>query len=429
MKRYYKIKWVLLILSMGLGVSLNATPQEEQKVLKLHDLIKEALEKNPLQKAAEHEVSSHQAMIGPSGSYEDPMFGFEAKNYPVDTWSRRQDGMTGNEISLSQKIPFPGKLSLLKKATTFEYNSKKETLNQKQLDLIKSVKVAYYEFYLAAKKQSILKDQRSVIRQLIVVARNKYTLGSIPQAELLNLQLEEAELINQLLQAEREIQVKKSNLNYFLGRRESLSGRPEDITITPLQFSKLTPESIADKIQNKNPGLKATHYQVQAASKKLTHAKLGYLPDFEFMLAYMYREPSPGNTRGVDMASGKIGLSIPLWAFTKQSEQIKGARAEKAKADALFYEEQNTLLRSTQTLYSELKEAHKRLDLYKTGILPLARQAIASGKSAYQASKLEYTSLLNLVQQRFQAEYSYHETIVNYENKIAELESLTGSSI
>ncbi len=427
----YKIKPLLILVLMGMSLSVSVTAQErEQKTLKLKDLIREALEQNPSQKAVEQEVISQKSMIGPSGAYEDPMLGFEAKNYPVDTWSSRREGMTGNEISLTQKIPFPGKLSSLRRAATFEYDSKKEMYSQKRLDLIKNVKIAYYEFFLANKKQDIIREQRSLIRQLIVVTRNKYTVGKTSQAELLNLQTEEANLIDQLLGAEKEIQAKKNNLSYLLGRIETgISGEPEELIITPLNFEKLTPEVIATKIQQKNPGLKATEYQVQASSKKLTYAKLGYLPDFELMAAYMFRESTSDNTRGVDMASGKIGLSIPLWAFSKQSEQVKGARAEKSKADALLASEQNNLLRMTRTLYAELKEAHKRLELYKTGILPLARQAIASGKGAYQANNLEYATLLNVIHHRFQSEYAYNEAIVYYESKVAELQALTNEAL
>ena len=429
---YVDIKFVLALVLMCSSLSLRSSfaESEEQKTLKLRDVIKEALEKNPLQKAAEYDAASQKAMIGPSGSYEDPMLGFEAKNYPVDTWSSRKEGMTGNEVSISQKIPFPGKLSSLRRAATFEYDSKREMFNQKRLDLVKNVKIAYYELFLAYKKQNILKEQRNVIRQLIVVARNKYTLGKIPQAELLNLQVEEAQIIDQLLKAEREIQAKKSNLNYILGREgKGVVGAPEEPRATPIDFLKLTPELIADKIQQKNHGLKAVQHELEASQKKLTYAQLGYLPDFEFMAGYMFRNPSPDNTRGVDMASGKIGVSIPLWAFSKQSQEIKRARAEKSKAEALFAEERNNVLRMTRTLYAELKETHKRLDLYKTGIVPLAKQAVASGRSAYLANTLEYISLLNLVRQRFDAEYAHNEALANFESKIAELESLTGEAM
>ena len=34
---------------------------------------------------------------------------------------------------------------------------------------------------------------------------------------------------------------------------------------------------------------------------------------------------------GVSFVSGKIGITLPIWAFTKQSEEVRGAEAEKAK--------------------------------------------------------------------------------------------------
>lgn len=429
MKNFRKkfILFTVLLIIGGARVSQATEPSE--KILQLESLIEEALNNNPLTKASKQEEKSYGAKIGPSGSYEDPVLSFEAKDYPVTTMSRRQYGMTGNEVSLSQKVPFPGKLSKLKNAASYEHQAKKELFNQKQLEIIKNVKTAYYELYLSYKKYDILLEQKNLVKQLIVVIRNKYTLGKISQAELLSFQTEEANIFNQLLLNEKEIRVRTDTLNYILGRTShALSGRPEEIKKTQINLSKLTKSLVEQKVLQKNPALKATHAELEAAKEKVSYAKRGYLPDFELMGAYTFREPSPGDA-GVDFVSGRVGITLPIWALTKQSEEVKGAKAEMAMKNALLEEGQNSLLRMTHSIHAEISEASQRLLLYETSLLPLAKQAVRSGKSAYLTNKIEYLSLINLINNRFNIEYAYHEGLVTYELKIAELEALLGEQI
>jgi len=407
---------------------LQAQTIESKRVL-LKDLVNEAISKRPVLQAARHEIDSKEAQISPKGAYENPMLGLSAMNYPIDTLSPGEFGMTGNEFSLTQKIPFPGKLSKLSSAAEYEYLGKKAEYSNKELQLIMEVKLAYYALFVAYKRRNLLNEQLSVIRTLITVMRSKYTLGRAPQAELLSLQVEEANLMDQVLTADKQIAVKTGDLNHAVGRRTHHEiGQPEELKKTPINLSKLTEQAIGKKILAKNPGLKAMQSGFDAADSKLSYAKWNYLPDFEFRGTYTRRQPSPGD-RGIDFVSGGVALSIPLWAITKESEEVKSARAEKSKAEALVDEERIHMLHMVHTSYSELEEAQGRLKLIEGGLLPLVRQAVQSGKSAYLTGKMEYSTVLNLIRQRFQTEVSYNEALANYESKIAEFEALLGEPL
>lgn len=426
--KYLKIKSIMCVLILEMGVSFAVTFAEE-KPLKLKDLIDEALEHNPVKQAARYEADQQKAQIGPAGTYEDPMLAFEAKDYPVDTLSPRRFGMTGNEVSVGQKIPFPGKLTKMRSAARKEYESKDSAFNHTQLQIVRDVKRAYYELFLAYKKHDILVEQKKLIRQLIAVTRSRYAVGKIPQAELLNFQIESGKLIGELLNNERDVKVKTAQLNYILGRNGGgVNSRPEEITKTSFNSSKLTQARALEKALEKNFGLKASQAMRDAALEKLTYAKLSYLPDFEVMAGYTFRQPSPGDP-GTDFVSGKVGVSVPLWFLSKQSELVKGAQAQKAKAEAELYEGRTRLVQDVRSTYSELIQTQQSLDLYENGILPLARQAVASGKSSYLTGRLEYLSLLNIINSRFQTEYAYNDALVNYESKLAELEVLLGESV
>ncbi|MBI2646254.1 MAG: TolC family protein [Deltaproteobacteria bacterium] len=421
-----KIKYGLCVVLVGFSFqNLSA----EEKPLKLKELIEEALEHNPSKKAAQYDAESQKAQIGPSGSYDDPMIAFAAKDYPVDTLSPRRFGMTGNEVSVAQKVPFPGKLTKMRSATRKEYESKDSNFNQTQLQVIRDVKQAYYELFLAYKKHEIVVEQKKLIRQLIAVVRSRYSVGKVPQAELLNFQIEGGKLTGELLESEREVKVKMANLGYVLGREGGkLIGKPEELTKTHFNLKKFTQTQVLQKALERNFGLKASQAMRDAASEKLTYAKLSYLPDFELMAGYTFREPSPGDP-GTDFVSGKVGMSVPLWFLTKQSELVKSASAQKAKAEAELQTERTRLIQEVRNNYSELIQTQQSLDLYENALLPLSRQAVASGKSAYLTGRMEYLSLLNIINERFQTEYAYNNALVNYETKISEFEVLMGESL
>jgi outer membrane protein TolC len=424
-------EFVIFLLASG---PLEADDQVQREQfhgqLKLAELIQLALDRNPSLRATKYEALSKNAEIGPRGSYEDPMLSFEAINYPANSLSSDEIGMTGRQIGITQKLPFPGKLSKQRQVALHESEAKSEDFNQKKLELIRNVTTAYYAFFLAFKKREVLNEEKNLIHQIIAVARSRFVSGKIPQADLLSLQVEEGNLIDQGLQAETQVQVKLAELVQLTGESDgtSLKGEPEGPGKVRLDLDALHEKVVIDKALQKNPQLKSTQSMFRVAETSLSYSKWNYLPDFEVGASYMFRSTNPDD-RGVDVVSGKIGITLPIWAYSKQSEEVKKASAERSRAEAILESSRLDLLRSIHTKFAELFEAHRRLELYEGGYLALAKQAVDSGKSAYLASRIDYATLLNAITQRFKNEYAYNEALVNYETRIAELELLLGETL
>jgi hypothetical protein len=103
---------MFLMIVYGIFGSANGFAENE-KILTLKEAIDKALANNPMWRAEKFGVQTKKAAIGPAGSYDDPLIAFAAKDYRVDSFSRKGHDMTGDEINLTQKIPFPGKLTKL----------------------------------------------------------------------------------------------------------------------------------------------------------------------------------------------------------------------------------------------------------------------------------------------------------------------------
>lgn len=407
----------------------SAPIRKMEPATSLSHLIQEAIEHNPALRSLKYDTYAKEAEAGPAGAWEDPMVYFEMQNYPVDTFSSREFGMTGNQVSIVQKVPFPGRLSRLRESVHAEHRSKSESLRAAEFNLIRDVKLAYYALYLAEKRSAILKDQQDLIRQLIRATRSKYSVGKAPQSELLNLQVEEASLMGELLAADKEVAVKSTELQALVANQaDAPIAHISEVSITKIDMTKVTEAALLERAFEANPSLRAARADLEASVAKSSYSKMGYLPGFEFKMGYTFRKPN-GDDRGVDLLSAGVGLSIPLWFAARQTGEVRQAGFIESRAEALLDQQRLELIRQTKTLYSELQESYGKLRLFEGGLLPLARQAVVSGQSSYLTGQMQFSSLLNAVTTRFKTELMYYEATVNYESTIARLEALFGDSL
>ncbi len=90
-----------------IGISVTGFAQTAEP-LKLDDLLREALTRNPEIAAAEQAVESARSRIPQAGARPDPMLSFRIQNIG-ESQSIGKDEMSTAGLSISQAFPFPGK--------------------------------------------------------------------------------------------------------------------------------------------------------------------------------------------------------------------------------------------------------------------------------------------------------------------------------
>ena len=73
-------------------------------------LIEKALAENPALLAIRDQQQSAGHKVASADDLADPVVSFAFSNYPVDSFESDVTPMTGNELRLAQKLPYPGKL-------------------------------------------------------------------------------------------------------------------------------------------------------------------------------------------------------------------------------------------------------------------------------------------------------------------------------
>jgi len=216
---------ILLILTFCAGREpLWARDGAQAEPVVLEDLIEQALSVNPRVMAAENQWRAAMETIPQAKAMPDPMLSYGHFFSSIET----RLGPQRNKLSLSQRLPFFGKLSLKEKIAGEQAFVLEEQFQQARLEVILQVKEAYYSLYWIDEAVAIAETEKDVLRRLATAARKKYASGTAAQQDALKAQLEISKLTDRLLILGQGRRSAASQLNALLNR-------PPDTDLDPVR--------------------------------------------------------------------------------------------------------------------------------------------------------------------------------------------------
>lgn len=421
MRRQFKQYFILAgILSGILLLSANLLRAADQQVLSLDEVIATALKDNPQLKAAQQKLKANQSRIKSAYGLPDPWVGLEYQNVPKGT-TRFQDADM-KMYTISQEIPWPGKLSLRAKVSHSQAGLIEAEYKAKERDIIAQVKQAYYELYLNYKLIAINRENAELAKQIVKVAESKYTVGKASLAEVLKMQVEAAKLNNQLITLENKRQIAQARINTLLNRDVSTEiGIPEYQEEKPFQYSL---EELYTLTKINRPELLGATSAIKQSSLNLSLTRREYFPDF--MLTYKQRFDTGDMANGWD---GMFNVTVPLWFWQKQNNMVNEMQAEKEMVLADYKAMENMALLEVKQMYLKLDAAQRQIDLTKNSILPQAEQVLKVSQTGYAADKVEFLDLLDSQRMYLEAQQDYYMSLMDYQMAKAELEQIVGVDI
>ncbi len=393
--------------------------------LKLQDLIDEALRNNPEIRSAQSKVAASRFRIPQAGSLPDPMFMFGYQNEGTKnlyTFGKEMSPDSQWMFSVSQMIPFYGKLSLKREMAARDFESLQARYESLRLRIISRVKELYYSLFLVYKTIDLLDKRTNLFSKIEDVAESRYKTGTGTLQDLLMAQTEKYMLLEKKEMLKQKIQSIEAMLNYTTGRDINAAvGRPTEIEATLFRYS--LDELFKIAVLN-SPDIKALESMVKGSEAKLKMAHREYYPDFTLTGSYFAR-----GTLFQDMWSITATINIPLFYRTKQRESVN-------ESISLLSETRNELdaaklmiFTSVRDAYSMFKTSERLIDLYKSGIIPKMHQDVELSIAAYIAGKSDALSVLTKIKNIIDTEILYWTQFVEREKAIAKLEELTALKI
>jgi len=394
----------------------------QAEVLTMDAAINEALVNNPMIQATLSSSKSLQHRVSPAGSLPDPKVSLDLMNYPLGGLERDRFDMTGNQLSLTQMVPFPGKRAELESSARHKSKAMASRVSALKRVVVRDVKSAYLAVFKAQESAQIITSRYLIVDKALSSARDRYATSKIPQAEVLAIEVELADLQNEKLMIDRDLRAERASLAELMGRdQHEDTWKVAAVKRTPIQ-SLLTSSSTHSDL-SQHPRIKTLKEEAQRAEAEKRYSELNLLPDFEFSVGYTERQAVEAG-RGDDFVSARVGITVPLWAKSKQLHEQEAAREELKSAKQLLREEEVHLSHQIEVAKAALELAEKQLTLFEGKTRSLTKQAVDIALASYSTGEVDYRTVLELANRYAKSELTILEALVSREQRVAELEAL-----
>lgn len=419
-----KILVFLTILMTTGTVLLLSQEQSEDAEINLVILIQDALDNNPQLKAVHDEWQASLEQISQAKAYPDPMLSFAHFGQGIET----KLGPQRNKLSLSQKIPFFGKLSIQESIARENSSIFEARYVQAQADLMVQVKEAFFSLYWFEKAIGLSGEEKEVLSRLARIAQKKYETGQASQQDVLKANLEFSRLSEKVLTLKQGKKAVESRLNALLNRpADSPFGRIGDV-----RNSHRVPDvsDLYELAKAGRPELMLAQRFIAKNEKSIELAKKNNWPDFTIMFEYF--EIGGGTTSlpddGRNAWAGAIGINIPLWRGKYGAAEAEAVIRLTASQER-FRDIKNETIARVNESYQEIKTFEDQLALYKHSLIPQAEQALKASEVGYITGQVDFLSLLESERMIIQIKTSYFKTLSDSKKSLARLERLVGRDL
>jgi Outer membrane protein len=366
----------------------------------LTSLISAALSNNPGIAAAQKAAAAAAVKIKAAPIPPDPELMVESMNNPAG--SVMDSTTQGTEISLTQMIPFPGKLNAALKKQQADAVIASESYKMKQADVQKDVALMYYGIASMDASLAIENQKQKQLEAMGAVVAAQYTGGKASLSEYIRTN-------NMKAMAQTEILDMQAQRARMIAELSAMFGGPiPKDTVFAYNLSPLikipSENEILTAARDRFPEIRMKQAMENSAEAEREQMKLEVAPDF--MLK---------GTLDL-MASGdktySLGISVPLPLFLS-SKQIPLAEAAGLMSDGATQERRDTenmVTQEVQSRYAALTKANETFILYQSTIQRSSEQAFNIALKDYAVNRIDFNELIDSFQNYYDASLSLEKT-------------------
>lgn len=388
-----------------------------QAALERRALVAAVLARNPSIDAARWAWRAALARYPQETALEDPMLEYSLA--PASVGASGVD--TGQRVTLSQALPFPGKLALRGEVALAEAEAAASDFAAVRLRLAVLASLLFDQAYLIERKLAVNDAHRDLLAELREIAVARYEAGEANQQDPLEAELAEAELLHRdvALRADREIT--REQLNALLHRSPELPLPPPPAALELRPLAPEPREALEARARDEHPELRAAGARLAAREAAVSLARREYLPDLQLMGGYDTFEE---DSRMRPMVG--LGLNLPLQR-TRRAAALDEAEAELERARSARAGLDDQVRLSVGRALQRLAEAHHSLEIFRDRMLPAARDRVASARAAFETGQSDFSTVIDAERRLRDAELGHEEAAVEVSRRHAELDRALGA--
>jgi outer membrane protein TolC len=268
------------------------------------------------------------------------------------------------------------------------------------------------------KALDITGENQALLEQFCSSTVSRYSLNKASQQDALKAQVELAKVKNSIILLDQKRQIAQAKLNVLLNR-DPCAGILIDRKLS-IPDANNSLETLIDTAKKNRPKLRAFKYAVEKGRTAYLLAWNEFLPDIHIRYQQMIRDGSG------DKWAGMLGMSVPIWFWTKQASGVKEMKSELDMFKAEYNMMENMAVFDVKDAYARVESYKKLVNTFETSFIPQAEQALKASLTGFEAAQIDFLNLLDSQRMLLDIKVEYYKTIFDLWVGLAELERSAG---
>jgi outer membrane protein, heavy metal efflux system len=388
----------------------------------------EALDRNPSIKEAFDRYQAALQKLPQASALPEPMINFT--NYVRSPETRV--GPQTLAVSVSQQLPWFGKLSDREKVAAKEAAALAEMYETQQDEIIRQVKIAYYTLAYMDQAIGITEQDRDLLQHYETLAQARYAQGVGLQQSAVKLQADITRSLSRL----EELRMRRVDAEAVLNE---LMDRPqqtpiETIPAVSVPDIQIDLPGLYESGRQNRPELRLALLQIERDEGRIHLAERGRLPDFTVGVGYVNVDKrsdpagilNPPSQNGKNIFSFSFGVAVPIRdrkydaAVLEATEAVAGSREG-------FRGIQNAMEAAIRSTGFRISTLSQQIHLFEHTLLPQAEQVLNSSEAAYTTGTLGVLDLLDSQRVLLEVRLGLAQLSTDYMKAMAEMERAVGA--
>ncbi len=295
-------------------------------------------------------------------------------------------GPQNHKLSLMQSFPWPTAMSAGSDAASETARAAERHFDAEALTVKQAVADAYWRLWLLEEEHHLKNEHDIVLETLAGTVRGRVRTGAASLADLNQVELGVARHHDHHGAHREDQRVASADLLRAIGATEREQGLSADDT--PFEGLPALSEEALRTAAREHPRIEAAELMASASDSLVRVEAADRAPSLLAGLEWIVvgKAPTVLEKSGQDAVSVTAGLSVPLWGRNYR-DAMSAARAEgaayRADRDAALQTADAQLAGAT----SAVRDAQRKIDLYRNTLIPLAETTFQSVLGSYQSGR------------------------------------------
>lgn len=351
---------------------------EGDAVLEQAALVEAVLARSPTLESARQAWRAALEEVPQRTALEDPMIEYTIAPLSVPLPFVERDVPFGQSLSLSQQLPFPGKLEARGAMALAEADALEQDVHDARLSLALLATQLWADYIATARSLDVNEELAGLLTSLRESAEAHLATGHSLVRDPLKAEVSLAELERERVALLTQQRVLAARLNGLLHRRPDapLPPPPADIPLPPALDEE---EDLLALALEARPELAAADASLRGAAAAEELAKLAYVPEVSLSGEY---------SSMFDMVEHQwmvgVGFSLPV-QFARREAEAESARARMARAKSERARLVDEVRTEVATALEREREAREVVRLYEERLVPAAVGQLEATRASLEA--------------------------------------------